>query len=704
MNVRFWPPPGKNSARRVFIIATVGFLLLTTYYLLPTNVIAFTGPSTAAGIGGGALRTDSGSNLSVGSSPSANTKFLLQAPDASSSNYSLRILQQDGITPMLLVRNDGKVAVGTTPTSTALTVGGSAYFSGTVTATTFSGSLTGTVSAANVSSGQFGANTSGGEYYFPGNVGIGTTNPTELLYLSSSNGINLQVGGQSILGRFKSSGSTLLGYNVKVTTGTNNQMERLTGDATISDYAILMGGTNGQGGIQFHTKAASSDAAGTVFSSERMRITDNGNVGIGTTGPTSLLDVQAATSIIRVKSTTGTNSATLRFDNTGGAAQFGLNNSAGNVFSGNGVAYSTFISSAGTNPIQFGVNDSVAVTIINGGNIGIGTTSPGETLAIGQNTAGNDTAYSLAIRRNGISASPGTWDTGVPALTIFDWAGDGPASLDTNGPLLYVAAGKVASTDTNAANALIMWVRNDDAVGGLAVNGNGNVGIGTTNPGQKLVVSSGNILLDNTADQGIRALRGSDSAAGNILFTQNGNSGNLLADATEVSSIGNSPIQLLPNGGANSGVTILSSGNVGIGTTGPGYKLEVNGSAAKPGGGSWSDSSDARLKTNIRPLNGALAEILQLQPVSFEWRNPDLHGGIQKSGGFLAQDVMRVFPQWVSQIDASGADTALVGPDGKTYSLTLPTEFDALTVGAIKELYAENQALKERVRALESRR
>ena len=99
-----------------------------------------------------------------------------------------------------------------------------------------------------------------------GNVGIGIAAPTELLHLSSSNGINLQVGSQAILGHFKSSGSTLLGYNVKVTTGTNNQMERLTGDATIDDYAIVLGGSGGTAGIQFHTKAASSDAAGICFS------------------------------------------------------------------------------------------------------------------------------------------------------------------------------------------------------------------------------------------------------------------------------------------------------------------------------------------------------------------------------------------------------------------------------------------------------
>jgi len=34
-------------------------------------------------------------------------------------------------------------------------------------------------------------------------------------------------------------------------------------------------------------------------------------------------------------------------------------------------------------------------------------------------------------------------------------------------------------------------------------------------------------------------------------------------------------------------MTILNNGNVGIGTTNPASLLVVNGTAAKPGGGSW---------------------------------------------------------------------------------------------------------------------
>jgi hypothetical protein len=41
------------------------------------------------------------------------------------------------------------------------------------------------------------------------------------------------------------------------------------------------------------------------------------------------------------------------------------------------------------------------------------------------------------------------------------------------------------------------------------------------------------------------------------------------------------------------------STKVGIGTSAPAYLLHVNGTAAKPGGGSWTVASDKRLKKNI---------------------------------------------------------------------------------------------------------
>ncbi len=104
-----------------------------------------------------------------------------------------------------------------------------------------------------------------------------------------------------------------------------------------------------------------------------------------------------------------------------------------------------------------------------------------------------------------------------------------------------------------------------------------------------------------------------------------------------------------------------TNGNIGIATTAPNYKLEVNGSAGKPGGGSWSDSSDKRLKTDIMQINGkeALRKLTRLRGVTFKWRNPEEHSdGVRAC--IIAQELERLFPEWVEQIAPKGKDKVLI--------------------------------------------
>jgi hypothetical protein len=137
----------------------------------------------------------------------------------------------------------------------------------------------------------------------------------------------------------------------------------------------------------------------------------------------------------------------------------------------------------------------------------------------------------------------------------------------------------------------------------------------------------------------------------------------------------------------------LTQGTVGIGNTAitPAFTLEVNGSAGKPGGGSWSAPSDRRLKQNIQPLHSVLARLLNLQGVSFEWQDPTKHGNLTGTQiGMIAQDVEQVFPEWV--------DTGTNGYKTLTFR-----GFEALTVEAFRELQAENDQLKATCRSLEAR-
>jgi hypothetical protein len=126
-------------------------------------------------------------------------------------------------------------------------------------------------------------------------------------------------------------------------------------------------------------------------------------------------------------------------------------------------------------------------------------------------------------------------------------------------------------------------------------------------------------------------------------------------------------------------LTVANNGFVGIGTTVPDSPLSVVGNASKTGGGSWSVFSDLRLKKNVEPLTGALDRLLQLRPVTFEYKDPQsIHEAPGVQIGMIAQEVEKVFPDWV--------DTA---PNGmKRLSIH---GFEALTVQALRELRAEKE-------------
>ncbi|MBK7145494.1 MAG: tail fiber domain-containing protein [Xanthomonadales bacterium] len=115
--------------------------------------------------------------------------------------------------------------------------------------------------------------------------------------------------------------------------------------------------------------------------------------------------------------------------------------------------------------------------------------------------------------------------------------------------------------------------------------------------------------------------------------------------------------------------------------------LSVTAAAFKPGGGSWSAPSDARLKQDIEPLSGALERMLQLKGVSFEYREPDpARRPAGRHIGFLAQQVQPLFPSWV-------------GTDDRGFLTVGSQGFEALTVEALRELRAEKDAALAKLEA-----
>jgi hypothetical protein len=101
----------------------------------------------------------------------------------------------------------------------------------------------------------------------------------------------------------------------------------------------------------------------------------NARLGIGTETPLRTMDVRATQSIVRISSTTNTNSCGLVFNNFAGDFWIGRDSSAGNGFGMTSPAYAGVINARGNYPLYIGRNDSNDISIFTTGNIGINTTT-----------------------------------------------------------------------------------------------------------------------------------------------------------------------------------------------------------------------------------------------------------------------------------------------------------------------------------------
>ena len=100
-------------------------------------------------------------------------------------------------------------------------------------------------------------------------------------------------------------------------------------------------------------------------------------------------------------------------------------------------------------------------------------------------------------------------------------------------------------------------------------------------------------------------------------------------------------------------MTVLSNGNVGIGTITPAYVLDVNGSVHAT---SFPTSSDRRFKKNITPITNAINTIKALNGVSFNWNefiNERRKGYSlnERILGFIAQDVEKIITRSRSKLE-----------------------------------------------------
>ncbi|MDP2991695.1 MAG: hypothetical protein Q8O57_14125, partial [Kiritimatiellota bacterium] len=281
-------------------------------------------------------------------------------------------------------------------------------------------------------------------------------------------------------------------------------------------------------------------------------VSDGANVGIATTAPVSRLDIKSSGSQKDQFTITKSDADTPIFK----VREF--SGGQGAMYLYNGPDFTTLLNASG---------DSYFA----GGNLGIGTTMPTGRLVVAGATAGKPSLFVTETGNVGI----GTTDPGTYSLYV---AGD-----------TYIGGVTVTGGQLNFGGDLNMQghkVNNASNIGiGISSAGNaalivmgGNVGIGTSTPGDSaLAVMGGNVGIGTTApgaplEVGVNAatdiLKLSRTGQGNAAFLIGGTGYPL-----KMYTSSDKDIQISPAGGDV--MRLTSAGNVGIGTTGPGARLEI---------------------------------------------------------------------------------------------------------------------------------
>jgi len=488
-------------------------------------------------LGAGTLVTDASGNISVSSGGGAGGPYLpliggnLSGPVVSTSSIQASSFYDGYITwsAAQLNRYGAAIELQYTPTNASTFVKIGANGSNPTTFNAFTG-----------------------EAVFTGNVGIGTTSPENKLHVQQS---GLFTGIQNTAGiRIKSDGGSAIG-NYHGTLA----LSRGTGSVAIS--AVQEGTDSDRMGMAFftHPSATGGDAA-----VEQMRIDENGNVGIGTTSPNDKLEVSAGN--IRISN----NSPILRFIDTDVTDLQHRVLGGGNA----GLEYSADLNNVASGYHRWDISNSEKMRLIENGNLGIGTTSPGAKLSVAGNVVlGEGMNRSVRYDSGGgnfrITPNNGGWATGY----FFNNQSEG------------FLGGFGALGGGNDAFSYF-WIGDDYNDTTMVIQPNaGNVGIGTTSPTSKIhVIGQDATFYSNTGSQSMQVGR---NASERLETFVNDNDIKLTAYQDSDSNGGHGFIidRSFAGSGANyfdirkdgsTQMRINKDGNVGIGTTSPDARLDVD--------------------------------------------------------------------------------------------------------------------------------
>ena len=370
------------------------------------------------------------------------------------------------------------------------------------------------------------------------NVGIGYQALTGL----TTGNTNAALGYRALATNSTGGSNTAVGYQALQNNSTGGA-NTAVGFVALQNNTFATGNTAvGYDALQYKTLGDNNTALGMqAMFGNGVALTGNNNTAVG---QGALYNIQGAAA-----------------DNTvvGTGAGSTTTTGSSNILIGSGV-----VAPAATTSNWLNIGNTIYANMSTG-NVGIGTANPGAKLQITESTTG---AGSESLRLQGTFGGAGQgflksikWHDGTNIVGGIGAVFDG-TNVNFQIHSLYAAAYK---TETDVV---------------MTVKGNGNVGIGTTSPGDMLHVFRSESGLNNG-----RILLGDGTVGGYLQYSQTASGRVVLGN---LSNAGGSANQInfgfgAVTGGtpANAVMTINQSGNVGIGTTAPSYKLSLDGQAAQ---------------------------------------------------------------------------------------------------------------------------
>lgn len=170
------------------------------------------------------------------------------------------------------------------------------------------------------------------------------------------------------------------------------------------------------------------------------------------------------------------------------------------------------------------------------------------------------------------------------------------------------------TTGSGTTDAHIFKVGTNGATEAMRILNNGRIGIGTASPNEFVEINGGNVRINNTnGGEGIRFRSTSGTGNKTALYFVNNAGTEKWRMIQDMSANGTDDLRFTSNNNSTNVLALLQSGNVGIGTTTPASKLDVEGGISI--GATYSGTTAA-------PTNGAIVE----GDVGIGTATPDLHG------------------------------------------------------------------------------